>query len=114
MNELEEKEYKKALEVIKAYPDAIRTIIKYHSILELNSDINNELGSINLTLELSKRTANILKKYFDNTYNFEIDLYKFPIKLFNKINLSKLKMISNCGVVSANEIEQLMNKYNFK
>lgn len=114
MNKQEEAEYKKALEIITAYPDAIKTIIKYHSIIEVNSEVINELGCINLTTELNKRTANILKQYYKNTLNLDINLFKFPIKLLEKINLSKLQLMSKCGTVSFSEIQSLINKHNPK
>lgn len=114
MNIEEEKEYQKALAVLKAYPDAVKTIIRYHSIIEVNSGIVNQLGTINLTTELSNRTANILKKYYKEAYNFDINLFDFPIKLLEKINLSKLKLMHKCGAVSFTDIRLLIAKYNTK
>ncbi len=111
MSDKLQQEYMKALEVIKAYPNAIKTIIDYHNNLEFSSKVNESFGTIDLTIVISNRSINILKKYFFNAFHIEIDLFKFPVSLLAKINLTKLKLTRTCGVATVDEVKILIDKY---
>ena len=111
---MEKLDYSKAIAIIKGYPEAIKFVIDHNEKLGLKSDSIQGENTLNLNEIVSIRTANVLKKYFSINFQYDIDLFSFPVRLIDKINVSKIGLVKNCGIVALEEIQLLIENHKVK
>lgn len=112
ITEDKQKQYKKALSIVKAYPEAIKIIEEFEKGIKFKFDDTH----INLCAILSVRACNVIKQYFQEyRYFTKKDLpltdWNFPVKYLSKIDTDKLLRVRNCGKGTHNEIVLVIEKY---
>ncbi len=88
------KEYDKALRIVNAYPQALKVIEQYNK----ENKTNTVQTHIDLRGVLSVRGCNVINNYAkeyikDSSY----EIHYFPIEIFFKIDMFKLKKFKQCG-----------------
>ena len=114
MTGLERKQYNLALKIVKAYPDAVKIIVRYAGQMADEDKDTVERGNINLVKNLPVRAYNVLRKYFSDNYHVSMNFNDFPIDILINVNLEKLKNTRNCGRHTFETIEELIRKEKVK
>lgn len=112
VTEDKQKQYEKALRIVKAYPEAFKIVEEFEKGIKFKFDDTH----INLCAILSVRACNIVKQYFQENRLFtKKDLpltdWNFPVKYLSKIDTDKLLMVRNCGKGTHKEILLVIERY---